>query len=91
MFRKASQWIVHKLEDLFAWYGGFVARRALIMMILCFILTGLDRTKEMTIKCSFYLENHLGKDSKKINGLIQEGVDGWVRRGSKSIKKKKKI
>ena len=71
MFRKASQWIVHKLEDLFAWYGGFVARRALIMMILCFILTGLDRTKEMTIKCSFYLENHLGKDSKKINGLIQ--------------------
>ena len=83
MLRKASQWIVHKLEDLFAWYGGFVARRALIMMILCFILTGLDRTKEMTIKCSFYLENHLGKDSKK-KLWINPIRGGWV--GQEGVK-----
>ena len=43
MLGKASQWIVKKLEDLFAWYGGFVARRALIMMVSCFIVTGLQK------------------------------------------------
>ena len=41
MLRKASQWIVLKLEDLFGWYGGFVARRPVVMMVSCFIVTGL--------------------------------------------------
>ena len=41
MLRKASQWIVLKLEDLFGWYGGFVARRPVVMMVSCFLVTGL--------------------------------------------------
>ena len=40
MLRRASQWLVTRLEDLFATYGRFVARDPLIMIVTCFLMTG---------------------------------------------------
>ena len=33
--------MVKMLEDMFAWYGSFVARRPLTMISVCLIVTGL--------------------------------------------------
>ena len=41
LLRRCSGWLVRRLEDLFAWYGEFVAVRALIMMASCVVVTGL--------------------------------------------------
>ena len=41
MLRKASQWLVRRLEDVFASYGSLVARFPLIMICCCFVATGL--------------------------------------------------
>ena len=41
MLRKASQWLVRRLEDVFASYGRLVARFPLIMIGCCFLATGL--------------------------------------------------
>ena len=41
MFKRVSEWIVLSLEDVFGWYGGFVARRPVTMMISCLLVTGL--------------------------------------------------
>ena len=41
MFNKFSQWIVLSLEDVFGWYGGFVARRPVTMVASCLLITGL--------------------------------------------------
>ena len=41
MLRKASQWLVRRLEDVFASYGRLVARFPLIMICSCFVATGL--------------------------------------------------
>ena len=41
MLRKISQWIVQKLEKFFAWYGGYVAQRPIIMILSCCIVTCL--------------------------------------------------
>ena len=41
MFKRVSEWIVLSLEDVFGWYGGFVARRPVTMMASCLLVTGL--------------------------------------------------
>ena len=41
MLRRVSQWLVTRLEDVFAVYGRFVARDPLIMIVSCFLVTGL--------------------------------------------------
>ena len=41
MFKRVSEWIVLSLEDVFGWYGGFVARRPVTMMVSCLLVTGL--------------------------------------------------
>ena len=42
MLRKVSQWLVTKLEDFFAAYGRLVARFPVIMILSCFVITGLS-------------------------------------------------
>ena len=41
LLRRCSGWLVRRLEDVCAWYGEFVAVRALIMMASCVVVTGL--------------------------------------------------
>ena len=41
MLKRASQWIVQRLEDVFGWYGGCVARRPLLAIASCVLVTGL--------------------------------------------------
>ena len=41
MLRKVSHLIVSKLEDFFGWYGRFVASHPFIMIVACFVVTGL--------------------------------------------------
>ena len=41
MLRKVSNWIVTKLEDVFGWYGRFVASHPFMMILVCFVVTGL--------------------------------------------------
>jgi len=41
MLTKVSNWIVSKLEDVFGWYGRFVASHPFIMILSCFLVTGL--------------------------------------------------